>query len=360
MLISAFFLRNLHKISTIEKMKLQQRIELLDLLGKYIQKDTPERELAILRTEQYNRWLTAENSLQALQSIGTEFLDREKLQQFIAPYNMEQEATPQKVGLVLAGNLPAVGFHDVMCTFLSGNKALIKYSDKDKYLIPYMVDYLKELEPQVGEYIQAVERLHDFDAVIATGSDNSALYFERYFGKYPNIIRKNRNAVAILEGSETDEELLAMGKDIFTYYGLGCRSVSKLYVPQGYDLTNIMRVLDEYKEVMDQNKYKNNYDYNRSVYLLNQIPHLANDCVMLLEHESLLSRIAALHYEYYSSEEDLLQKIEKNKEAIQCIATNMKLNTVDTVGLGQTQCPTISDYADGVDTMQFLTELNTL
>jgi hypothetical protein len=339
-------------------MKLEQRIALLELLGKYILQDTPERELALLRTEQHNRWLTQENSLQALENIATQFLTATTLRDFVAPYAIKEETSAQKVGLILAGNLPAVGFHDVLCTFLSGHQALVKYSDKDKYLIPYMVDYLIELEPAVADYIQSVDRLQEFDAVIATGSDNSAMYFERYFGKYPNIIRKNRNAIAILEGSETDDEIFALGKDIFTYYGLGCRSVSKLYVPEGYDLTNIMRVLDRYQAVMDQNKYKNNYDYNRSVYLLNRIPHLANDCFMLLENESLLSRIAALHYEYYTNKEDLLEKIIEHKEAIQCIATNMELNTVDTVGLGQTQCPTISDYADGVDTMQFLVQLN--
>jgi hypothetical protein len=339
-------------------MKLEQRIALLELLGKYILQDTPERELALLRTEQHNRWLTQENSLQALENIATQFLTAATLKDFVVPYAIEEETSAQKVGLILAGNLPAVGFHDVLCTFLSGHQALIKYSDKDKYLIPYMVDYLIELEPTVADYIQSVDRLQGFDAVIATGSDNSAMYFERYFGKYPHIIRKNRNAIAILEGSETDDEIFALGKDIFAYYGLGCRSVSKLYVPKGYDLTNIMRVLDKYQAVMDQNKYKNNYDYNRSVYLLNGIPHLANDCFMLLEQESLLSRIAALHYEYYTNEEDLLKKITRHKEAIQCIATNMELNTVDTVGLGQPQCPTILDYADGVDTMQFLVQLN--
>ncbi len=340
-------------------MTLDQRIQLLVLLGKYIQQDTPERERALLHTEQYNRWLTQTNSLKSLQAIATEFLTEEKLTLLTQQYNMPAvQANPKKVGLILAGNLPAVGFHDLLCTFLSGHIALVKYSDKDKHLIPYMVDYLTELEPQVADYIQTVERLSDFDAVIATGSDNSALYFEQYFGKYPNIIRKNRNAVAILDGSETEEELLALGSDIFTYYGMGCRSVSKLYVPEGYDLVNLMRVLDDYAPDLKHNKYINNYDYNRSIYLLNRVPHLANDCVMLLENESLVSRIAVVHYEYYTNIEELANQLNEQTEAIQCIATKNKMATkVATVGLGQTQCPTITDYADGVDTLAFLLEL---
>ena len=340
------------------KMTLTQRIQLLTLLGKYLLQDTDEKELAILRTEQNNRWLTKANSEKALQNIATQFLQKETLEQLAIQYNIPEEtANPQTVGLVLAGNISAVGFHDVMCTFLSGHKDKIKYSDKDKFLIPLMIHYLQDLEPATKTYFQEIERLEDFDAVIATGSDNTALYFEQYFGKYPNIIRKNRNSVAVLSGTETDEELMALGRDIFDYYGLGCRSVSKVYVPADYELPTLLRVLDNYQEVMEHNKYKNNYDYNRSVYLLNKVAHYANDCVMVLEHESLLSRIAAVHYEHYKNEEELVEKLNENKDAIQCIATNMTLKGVETVGLGQTQCPAITDYADGVDTLAFLIQL---
>ncbi len=339
-------------------MTLKQRIELLVLLGKYLLKDTSEKELAILHTEQHNRWLTKENSKQALESIATQFLTLETLETLAQKYDLPNEnKNPKKIGLILAGNIPAVGFHDVLATFLSGNIAVIKYSSKDNYLIPFMVAYLEELEPKTKEYFISVDRLSGFDAIIATGSDNSAIYFEQYFGKYPNIIRKNRNSIAVLTGQESEEELIALGKDIFDYYGLGCRSVSKLYLPKGYDLPNLMRVLDHYKDIMHHDKYRNNFDYNRSIFLLNQVPHLINDCIMVLENESLLSRIATLHYEYYQNEEDLKNKLDKNKKAIQCVATGSNLDFEPIVGLGQTQCPTIEDYADGVDTLQFLISL---
>lgn len=340
-------------------MTLDQRIELLVLLGKYLLQDTDEKELAILRTEQHNRWLTKENSKKSLDNIAIEFLTEEKLTALVSEYNISTvNNTPKKVGLILAGNIPAVGFHDVLCTFLSGNIALIKYSEKDKFLIPLMIDYMAELEPKVRDLLQEVNRLKGFDAVIATGSNNSALHFEQYFGKYQHIIRKNRNSVAILDGTETKEELMDLGQDIFDYYGLGCRSVSKLYLPKDYDLPNLLGVLDSFEWAMDHNKYKNNYDYNRSIYLLNRMPHLANYCVMILENESLLSRIAALHYEYYTDAADLENKLKEKKEEIQCIASNKKqFSFIPTVGLGQTQCPTIHDYADGVDTLDFLIAL---
>ena len=244
-----------------------------------------------------------------------------------------------------------------MTTFLAGHIALIKYSEKDAYLIPYMIDFLCQLDERCKDYFREIGQLKDFDAVLATGSNNSAMYFEQYFGKYPNIIRKNRNSVAVLDGTESDEELLKLGVDIFRYFGLGCRSVSKLYVPEGYDFVPLMAILDNYKDIMDHTKYRNNYEYNRSIYLLNNVPHLANDCVMLVEHESLLSRISSVHYQYYNNEEDLAAKLEAKGAETQCIATKMNLNGQHTVELGQTQSPSLEDYADAVDTMQFLLEL---
>jgi hypothetical protein len=268
------------------------------------------------------------------------------------------DRNPKKIGLVLAGNIPGVGFHDVLTTFVAGHQAMVKYSEKDQYLIPYMIDFMLQEDPRSAAYFMAVPRLKDFDAVIATGSNNSAMYFEQYFSKYPNIIRKNRNSIAILDGTETEEDLLALGADVFAYFGLGCRSVAKLYVPKGYDFSPFLGLMDiHYKELMSHNKYNNNYDYNRSIYLLNNVPHLANDCLMLLEHESLLSRISSVHYEYYDNAEDLQEKLDGVVEQIQCIATKMNLPKSNTVALGQAQHPTLNDYADGIDTLQFLIEL---
>lgn len=340
-------------------MKLQERLALLVKLGAYIQQDTEARQYAIAYTERNNRWLTKENSGNALQNFATEFLTASALEAWIANYpSLKEERRSKKIGLVLAGNIPAVGFHDVLTTFVAGHQAMLKYSEKDQYLIPYMIDFMIKEDPRSAAYFKPVLRLKDFDAVIATGSNNSALYFEQYFSKYPNIIRKNRNSIAVLDGTETEEELLALGSDIFAYFGLGCRSVAKLYVPKEYDFFNFLSLMDQhYKTIMDHNKYKNNYDYNRSIYLLNNVPHLANDCLMLLEHESLLSRISSVHFEYYNNEEDLQAKLEGAKEQIQCIATKMNLPQKNTVLLGQAQKPALEDYADGVDTLQFLIEL---
>lgn len=340
-------------------MTLQERLALLVKLGKYLQQDTEARQLAVAYTERNNRWLTKANCLKALQSFATEFLTASNLEAWVAKYPaLNNSISSKKIGLVLAGNIPAVGFHDVMTTFVAGHQAMIKYSEKDQYLIPYMIAYLMKEDERCANYFLPVPMLKGFDAVIATGSNNSALYFEQYFSKYPNIIRKNRNSVAVLDGSETAEELLQLGTDVFGYFGLGCRSVSKLYAPEGYDFSKFLASMDNYKDIMDHNKYKNNYDYNRSIYLLNRVPHLANDCLMILEQESLLSRIASLHYEYYQNEADLQTKLEQKEAELQCIATKMNLPQKNVVDLGMTQCPSLTDYADGVDTLQFLIELN--
>jgi hypothetical protein len=340
-------------------MKLKERLALLVKLGAYLQKDTKERELAIALTERNNRWLTKENSLAALESLATEFLTKEALEAWVENYPaLDVDKEPKKIGLVLAGNIPAVGFHDVLTTFVAGHQAMIKYSEKDQYLIPYMILFLLKEDARSEAYFVEVFKLKGFDAVIATGSNNSAMYFEQYFSKYPNIIRKNRNSLAILDGTETEEELLALGEDVFAFFGLGCRSVAKLYVPNGYNFSPFLGLMDtHYKGLMNHNKYNNNYDYNRSIYLLNNVPHLANDCLMLLEHENLLSRISSVHYEYYNNIEDLEEKLEGVKEEIQCIATKMNLPHRNTVALGQAQHPALNDYADGVDTLQFLIEL---
>jgi hypothetical protein len=340
-------------------MKLQERLALLVKLGAYLQEDTKARELAIAQTERNNRWLTKENSLTALQSFATAFLNTEHLEAWVKSYpTLAANRNPKKIGLVLAGNIPGVGFHDVLTTFVAGHQAMIKYSEKDQYLIPYMIDFMLQEDPRSAAYFMTVLRLKDFDAVIATGSNNSAMYFEQYFSKYPNIIRKNRNSIAILDGTETEEDLLALGADVFAYFGLGCRSVAKLYVPKAYNFSPFLGLMDiHYKELMNHNKYNNNYDYNRSIYLLNNVPHLANDCLMLLEHESLLSRISSVHFEYYDHAEDLQEKLEGTAEEIQCIATKMNLPKSNTVALGQAQHPALNDYADGIDTLQFLIEL---
>ncbi|MCH2021042.1 MAG: acyl-CoA reductase [Saprospiraceae bacterium] len=340
-------------------MVLKERLELLVKLGSYLQEDSELRQNVILEAERQNRWMTKANSLKALENLSTEFLSLSKLENWLKNYpKINNNISPKKIGIVLAGNIPAVGFHDILCTFLCGHHSILKYSDKDRHLIPFMIDYLIKQDKRCNTFFHQTNRLKDFDAVIATGSNNSALYFEQYFAKYPNIIRKNRNSIAILNGNESDEELLKLGIDIFRYFGLGCRSVSKLYVTEGYDFTKLLSILDNYKNIMDHTKYRNNYEYNRSIYLLNNVVHFANDCLMLVEHESMLSRISSVHYEYYNNLEDLQTLLKTKKEEIQCIATNINLSGLETVCLGETQSPALSDFADSVDTMEFLIALN--
>lgn len=341
-----------------EKMTLEERIDLLTRLGESLQEDSEAYQAAVRLAGLHNGWFTKTNVKKALSEIQTAFLEPSILKTANQFYpKLEAGLDPQAIGLVLAGNIPAVGFHDILCVFLSGHKALIKPSSKDKYLIHFLIQSLYNLDERAKQYLEIVPMLKGMDAVIATGSNNSALYFEQYFSKYQHIIRKNRNAVAILDGNETDEELAQLGNDIFNYFGLGCRSVSKLYLAQDYDTNRLMKALDEFGDIMGHNKYKNNYDYNRSIYLLNQVPHLTNDCIMLLENENLVSRIATLHYETYTDEEALKNKILQQQEGTQCISTKLNLSWVDTVNLGYTQSPSLWDYADNVDTLDFLLNL---
>lgn len=339
-------------------MKLSERLEVLGKLGTHLQGKDEYLEAVMQRTAYENQWFTIENQQYAIAAIANEMLNLEKLQQWTAPYFVPDEPERKVVGLVLAGNIPLVGFHDVLCVFVSGHIAQIKLSDKDPYLLPYFLKLLEKFDARTVTYFQITAHLKDFDATIATGSNNSARYFEAYFGHVPHIIRKNRNAIAVLTGSETSAELLALGEDIFQYFGLGCRNVSKLYVPQGYDFQSLMDTLYEFKSVVMHNKYKNNFEYNYALYLLNQQPHIANDSILLLENPSFQSRIATVHYEYYTDIGKIEQAIQAHAAEIQCVISKGNLLKIKTLPFGQAQQPGLADYADGVDTMQFLLALS--
>ncbi len=337
---------------------LSDRIRLLSLLGDWIQlEENEDLDLAIRRSGMQNAWFTEENVRQSLAAIATNFLEQEKLKDWAEQYKLPENTVPKTVGLIMAGNIPLVGFHDVLAVLIAGHRCLIKPSEKDKYLLPCLAEQLIELEPAMEQYIQFTERLEGFDAVIATGSNNSARYFETYFSKYPNIIRKNRHAVAVLDGEETEEELLALGNDVFQYFGLGCRNVAKLYVPQGYDFDPLLQQLDEYREVVMHHKYKNNFDFNYTMLILNKVPHLSTGCILLKEDELVSSRIACLHYEYYQDEANLFAKLSAKSAEIQCVVSRKLIPGNEFVPFGQAQHPGLTDYADGVDTMAFLNSL---
>ena len=337
-------------------MKLSERINVLAYLGAYLKKGDESLEAEIQRTYFQNRWFITENTVKAIDAISTSFLQKEILENWVNRYEIPEVNSPKKVGLILAGNIPLVGFHDILSVFVSGHIAKIKLSEKDKYLIPYFVKVMAEVDDRVNNYFEISERLEGFDAVIATGSNNTARYFDAYFGKYPNIIRKNRNAVAVLTGKESSGDLKALGVDIFQYFGLGCRNVSKIYLPENYSFEPLLEALHEYKEIVLNDKYKNNFDYNYTLLILNSIPHQSNGCILMTEDKSLQSRIAQLHYEYYKDENDLKSKIDAVKDEVQCIVGS-GWKELEVIPFGKAQSPAINDYADGVDTLAFLKSL---
>jgi hypothetical protein len=343
-------------------MTLQERIEALHILGQAILHKIYDDEFQAVmnRTFYHNAWFTREQQQNAVQNIAKSFLNREILEKWLSAYDKARfaHAPRRSVGLILAGNIPLVGFHDVLCVFLAGHKAIFKLSDKDKYLLPFLLSKLKVIDERTAQYFeQADGKLMGFEAIIATGSNNSARYFEAYFGQYPNIIRKNRNAVAVLTGEESREDLQLLGEDIFQYFGLGCRNVSKIYVPQNYDFNTFLEVTHEFSpRLVTYDRYKNNFEYQMTVLYLNKAVFFQNGCLLLTENESLVSPISVVYYEQYKNLGNLTKHLEAKKDEIQCIVAKnaLQIGSIPCFGFGQAQCPAINDYADGVDTMAFL------
>lgn len=301
--------------------------------------------------QHYNGWFTVENCIYAFKEWGN-LLTKENLESWITNYDLNTNKE-KVVALIMAGNIPLVGFHDLICVLITGNKALVKLSSNDQKLIPLLVKYLEHVEPCFkGQVTFTKEKLENYDAVIATGSNNTSRYFEYYFGKKPNIIRKNRNSVAVLSGKETNEELTALGEDIFRYFGLGCRSVSKLFIPKEYNVDIFFKAIFSHNDIINHNKYANNYDYNKAVYLMSEFKILDNGFLILKKEPSYGSPIASLFYEYYDHLDDLKSKLKQDEDKIQCIVSSGFVN--GEVAFGQTQKPSLNDYADGIDTVNFL------
>lgn len=327
--------------------------ETLSTLGGELLNPSGQLLQIIQQERQYNAWFTPESVLQAVQAIG-KMLNRNDLEKWL-PEDSGTFFTGKKVGLVLAGNIPAVGFHDVLCVLVSGHFALIKASANDARLITFILKRLVALEPAFANRYEFTERLTNFDAVMATGSNNTSRYFEYYFGKVPNIIRKNRNSLALISGFESEEDLQKFGHDIFDYFGLGCRNVSKILVPEGYYFGVLFRAIEPFQPIINHHKYNNNYDYNKSIYLVNRAKHLDNGFLLLKQDEKLASPLAVLFFDFYKDFNHAIEKINLKKEAIQCVVSGMELNVdVPVIGFGKSQQPRLWDYADGVDTMAFL------
>lgn len=302
----------------------------------------------------HNGWYTNENVYFAIQSWA-EALTEENLSLWLNRYNLDN-VTSKTVGLVLAGNIPLVGFHDFISVLLSGHKVVVKTSSNDKHLLPFIAKYLISVDPELENYITFVEgKLENFDAVIATGSNNTARYFEYYFKDKPSIIRKSRNSVAVLDGNESEEQMIALGEDVFRYFGLGCRNVSKLFVPRNYNFDSFFGGMYPYHRVMKFEKYINNYDYNKAVFLMSNFNLLDNEFLIIKEDSSYASPISAVFYEYYDNLEDIKNKLQQDHEQIQCVVSNSLIE--NSVSFGQTQKPKLWDYADNIDTIKFLTNL---
>ena len=298
-----------------------------------------------------NGWFTRENVLFALEQWGN-LLTKEGLAIWLANYDISPPK-PRAVAIIMAGNIPLVGFHDFLCALIIGNKVIVKLSSNDQLLLPFMAELLMQYETGLKDSITFQDgRLTNFDVIIATGSNNTARYFDYYFKDKPSIIRRNRVSAAVLTGKETPEMLRALGEDIFRFFGLGCRSVSKLFVPQGYSFDRFFEALYDFKYIIEGAKYANNYDYNKAVYLMSEFQLLDNGFLLLKEDEGYGSPIATLFYENYVSAQDLQEKLKGDEEALQCIVAHDFIP--NEVSFGQTQYPALSDYADGIDTVEFL------
>lgn len=322
-----------------------------------------EMQDAIRLSEQHNAWFTRTEIRRAISNIAA-MLDADVLKSWKEKeINGGSEATDhtlKSVGMVLAGNLPLVGFHDILCTLVSGNKALIKLSSQDKFLTPLLLKKWAEFYPTLVDQFAIVDRLENYDGIIATGSNNTARYFEAYFGKVPNIIRKNRNSVAVLDGTESQEELRALGHDIFDYYGLGCRNVAKLYVPVAYDFIPFFEAIESFNTSINHHKYANNYDYNKAIFLVNKNKHFDNGFLLVKRDEDnmLSSPLATVFYEEYTDLSTLSDKLAPLSEKIQVIVGHSGLSlSNEHVSFGEGQQPMPWNYADGVNTIAFLLSL---
>ena len=305
-------------------------------------------------SQSHNGWFTKSNVIFAIQSWANA-LREDNLTKWLSKYQIVQKS-PKTVGLILAGNIPLVGFHDFLSVLISGNRVVAKLSSNDQKLITFLANYLISVAPDLKDYIHFTEgKLENFDAVIATGSNNTARYFEYYFKNKPNIIRKNRNSIAVLNGSESSADLKNLGEDIFRYFGLGCRNVSKLFVPKNYNFDIFFEAIFKFNDIINYEKYANNYDYNKAVFLMSNFKLLDNGFLTIKEDSSFSSPIASVFYEFYDDLSDLQSRLLADSDKIQCIVSNNLVQ--NSIAFGKTQRPELWDYADGIDTLDFLISL---
>jgi hypothetical protein len=332
-------------------MNLQDRVDLLTRLGEYILSDDLKWKTVKEKAYHENGWFIPQFIDVAVMNISHNFLQKKTLENWAQSYQLPTiNSQPKTIGFVMAGNIPLVGFHDFLTVFITGNQSLIKPSSKDEVLIKHLADVLIEWKPEVKQLLQFSERLKNCDAYIATGGNNTSRYFEYYFGKFPHIIRKNKTSVAVITGNETNEELNMLADDVYLFFGLGCRNVTKIYVPENYDFRNLLSEFSKYNYLADFHKYKNNFDYNLALQILNNKFYMTNGSIVLVENPSLFSPIGQLNYKYYSDKNSILSFLHDSPD-LQCIVGH------ENTQFGKAQHPAINDYADNVDTMNFLRSL---
>lgn len=330
-----------------------QRIDAFAQLGILLKDDSVVTEDFLEQVFYKNPWFTIENTRHQISQTARQ-LNNKSLTNWLS--NHEAVDNSKTVGLILAGNIPLVGFHDILSCAIMGFNIKVKTSSDDGRLTKFVLDLLYEIQPLFKNKIHLVDKLSDFDLTIATGSNNSARYFEYYFGNKPHIIRKNRNSLALLSGNESSEQLKSLGKDIFMYFGLGCRSVSKLYIPQDYNFDSFFEAIEENSTLFNHFKYKNNYEYNKSIYLINGDKHLDNGFLLVKEDRQLPSPLAVVNMERYSSVDQIRSAMHQQKDSIQCIVSDGSdvWDGIDTIPFGQSQSPSLDEYADNINTLEFL------
>ncbi|HHB51974.1 MAG TPA: acyl-CoA reductase [Saprospiraceae bacterium] len=346
--------------------KIEDRISAAVSLGEQLRnwiddmdksEQSSDFELLLRKAEQYNPWFTQDYLKYSFENI-INMLQKDALLNWIANYPDEDFSDSDiRVGVIMAGNIPLVGFHDFLSVFIRGKVFIGKLSSQDKFLLPFLTDFIISKDKRFSsKIIYAENLLKNFDAVIATGSNNTSRYFDYYFGKYPNIIRKNRNSIAFLNGDESDEELIELGKDVFYYFGLGCRNVSKLLIPNGFSIPHLLDLWQGFESIAQHTKYFNNYEYNRSLLLINKDPHFDNGFLILQENNSLASPVSVINFEFYSDKDAEIRRLNMHNEQIQCVVSSEN-DIKNAVAFGKSQSPSLMEYADNVDVMKFLSLL---
>jgi hypothetical protein len=350
------------------QMNIEERIRSFSFLGELLREFSSGGKIpglpgmavrideTLSRAEAENPWFTRDNLAYALRACG-ELLTMQNLTEWLRAYpGIEIRENPKRVGVVMAGNIPLAGFHDFLCVLLSGHHIVARLSKQDARLLPLFGELLSGHDSRWNDRMTfTAGQLSGFDAVIATGSNNTSRYFDYYFGRYPHIIRKNRTSVAVLDGRESNEELRALGSDLFLYFGLGCRNVSKLFLPEGYDLSRLEEPFSRWSHLADHHKFRNNYEYHRSVFLMNTVPYADGGFFLLREEDSLASPVAVVYFEQYRNHDQVLRKLDESAHLLQCVVANIPGDR-RYIAPGRTQQPALVDYADGVDTMRFLIE----